>query len=184
LDRNIYFFLFRDYKYTNFVHIQCICKHTSKDHRTMKTFLTSWTTESVDGHSDYYRASAKTWQGPNSSSETHCVVRHSWYYFQYSRCLINYPINIRQIYNECLLIWMSVHIWLDISCLSSVCQGCCTCNPEIYISCLSSVCQGCCACNPEIDISCLSSVCQGCCTCNPQIGHFMYLKCLSRLLYM
>jgi hypothetical protein len=26
---------------------------------------------------------------------------------------------------------MSVHIWLDISCLSSVCQGCCTCNPEI-----------------------------------------------------
>ena len=41
------------------------CKHISKDHRTMKTFLTSWTTESVDGHNDYYRASTKTWRVPN-----------------------------------------------------------------------------------------------------------------------
>ena len=35
----IFFFLFRDYKYTNFVRIQCICKHTSKDHRTLETLL-------------------------------------------------------------------------------------------------------------------------------------------------
>jgi hypothetical protein len=79
------------------------------------------------------RASAKTWRGPIISSETHFVVRHSWYYFQYSQCLINYPINIRQIFDECLLFWMikiSVHTWLEISCLSSVCQSCFTWNPE------------------------------------------------------
>lgn len=40
------FFLFRDYTYTNFVHIQCIFEHILKDHRIMKTFLTYWTTES------------------------------------------------------------------------------------------------------------------------------------------
>ena len=79
------------------------------------------------------RVSAKTWWGPNYKVLKHSVVRHSWYYFQYSQCLINYPINIRQIYDECLLFWMtkmSVHTWLEISCLSSVCQGCCTWNPE------------------------------------------------------
>ena len=69
-----------------------------KDHRIMSYCMT----ESVDGQSDYYRAGIRqNLAGPYlSSSETHCVVRHSWYYFQYSQCPINYPINIRQIYDE------------------------------------------------------------------------------------